>query len=122
MSIWENGKATEPMEKELICRIVERSIKAYGKMINNKDKDNNNGLMGLYIEDFIRKGKSMGKEYFTGETIVLLKESFMIIRYMVRESTFGKMEEFMMENGTIIECMVVEYLLGLMEGDMRDSI
>lgn len=122
MSIWENGKATEPMEKELICRIVERSIKAYGKMINNKDKDNNNGLMGLYIEDFIRKGKSMGKEYFTGEMIVLLKESFMIIRYMVRESTFGKMEEFMMENGTIIECMVVEYLLGLMEGDMRDSI
>lgn len=91
-------------------------------MINNKAMDNRNGMMGLYTKVIIYKEKNKEKEYLYGETIVHMKDNFMIIIFMEKGNMSGKMEESMRVNGQIIKCMVKVYLNGQMVGNIKVNI
>ncbi len=83
---------------------------------------NNHGQIKQYIKVNIKMEKSMAKECFYGLMIVLIKDNFLKIIFMVQENILGKMEEYIQDNGKIIKCKEKEFLHGQMEEDMKVGI
>ena len=110
------------MEKVHIYRLAEQDMKDFGKTINKRVKAKNHGLMEQLIEGHTKKEKSMETEFFTGEMTVRMREVFMKIKFTEKVNTYGRMEECMMEIGTITRCMVRVFSYGPMVESMMGSI
>jgi hypothetical protein len=92
-----------------------------GRRTNNMATDKRLGLMRQSTRDNIKMEKNMAREISFGRTIVAMKVNFSKITSMVLGNTSGKTEESTKVSGRTTKCKAKESLLGLMEGDMRDS-
>lgn len=102
------------MELDLFITIKEWSTQANGKMIKCMEKGNKDGLMELFLLEFFKKGLKF-KDSFIGLMEILIRDPFSIINFLVLELLLGVMEGILKGNGKIIPCMDKESLFGQMD-------
>lgn len=122
MSTKESGRMTKHMVEEYMSTQTGQNMLENGWKIVNMGKDLKHGLMGLFTLATIHMAKNTGSESLNGVTAHRTVDSFIIITYMEKEITHGRMEDSMMESGCKTKCMAKEFLLGLMAGDIWASI
>jgi hypothetical protein len=96
-------------------------MSAIGKMTSRMAKVNKNGKMVLSIRAAINQARNREKGHSSGVMIVPIRVISMKIISMVMASMYGKMAEYMRDNGIITRCMERANLHGLMVGNMRGS-
>ena len=109
---------------------MELNISVNGRMINKMELVKRFGLIKLVMRENTYREESTVKEFSNGLMVRNIEDSFNKIIYMEMESTNGKMEENMLDNGKIIEWMAEEYLsiikfrflLGMMAENMKENI
>jgi hypothetical protein len=77
-------------------------------MISRADLAKNYSLMEQYIRVTIKMVQDMGKENISGLMVAHIKEIFLRTVSRVEESSLGKMEEYIMENGSITKWKEME--------------
>lgn len=112
----------ELLEKAHITLHAGRNIRVSGNKTSSMVMVRKTGQMRQSIKDSIKMERNMGRDFFCGRMIALMKANFSRIIFMVLVNMSGKMDAFTKDNGKTIKCKAKEYLLGLMDGSMRENI
>jgi hypothetical protein len=87
------------MAREHIWQKMEESMKENGKTTNSKARELRNGQMELLLLVSIKTGRKMGRVFFAGIAVIIMREISKITKCMVRANMCGKIAEPIMENG-----------------------
>jgi hypothetical protein len=118
----ESGRMIKHMVEALMNILTERSILVIGLKINSTAMELRYGQMEVLMRVIMNLEKNMELELFNGLMEVLTLENFIVTIYTEWDYTLGKMVGNMKENGEQTKCMVKEFLVGLMEGNISESI
>ena len=80
-----------------------RNMKAIGKKISKMEKGNNIDPIVVGMKDFIKIGSNKEKDCFIGRMVPFFKEISLIMEQKDLEYIIGMMEENMKENGLEIK-------------------
>ena len=75
----------------------------------------NFGQTILFLLEYTNKARKMVGEHLIGVMEQNMKDSLLIIQYMVMESMYGQIRENILVNGKIIKWMGEENFIGQME-------
>ncbi len=110
------------MEKGNIFTTMVLNMLAIGRMISSTGTVRKHGRMELIMKDNMRKGKNMEKENLYLQMGQCMRDSSIIMTFMVMECTFGLITENIKENGKETKCMEKELQLGQMVEVTRESM
>ena len=102
--------------------LMELLIQEIGKKINNMAMEQRFGQTAQFMKAIMKWAKNMALACFHGLMVALTQANFIIIISMEEEYTLGVIPENTKENGEQIKCMVKGFLVGLMEGNILESI
>lgn len=114
-----NGKMIRHMGMENIRNQMVQSTMENGKMINKMAMESRSGLTDHILKDFTKMVLKKEKDISNGEMVHHMKAILVKTISMEKESIFGMMEEYIMDNGNLIKCMVKELSIGKMVVNMR---
>ena len=110
------------MERVNTCIRLECGMRAVGGMICNMGKGRRIGLMAVDMSAIILMGRRVAKAFMNGMMALCIKASERLIRFKVMGYIVPGMEGSIMANEKRILCMAREFMSGLMELNMRDSL
>ncbi|CAK66896.1 unnamed protein product (macronuclear) [Paramecium tetraurelia] len=115
-----NGQMILHVEKESILTQMELNMKVIGLMIINMATDLKLGQMVLDIKENINLGKKMDKVSQHLLMVPIMKEILLIMKFQDTEFINGQMDEYIQDNGKIINCTGKEISDGQMEGVSKE--
>jgi division protein CdvB (Snf7/Vps24/ESCRT-III family) len=119
----EIGQIIRLMDMGSIRKAMDKFIRDIGLMIYNMVLVKNVlHWMDPNIKENLQKEWKTAEEELISKMALIMKEIFLMILWMDRESVFGQMEENMKEIGWIIKCMEKEFLLGRMGLNMKENL
>lgn len=117
----DNGKMIRHMDLGNTRILMEPNMKVIGQTINNTVRVEKNGLMELSTKAITSMVKKMDLENSYGLIDPVTKEIFSIIIFTGMGNINGQMEDCLSVIGFVIKCMVLVFLLGLTEEDIREN-
>ena len=117
-----SGKMTKHRAKVYTLTETVLNMKECGKVINNTALEKKYGQMELNTKEITFKVKNMGLANSNGLTVQYMKEISSITIFTDKEHIDGAMVDSMKASGDKIECIIVEYSNGQMEGNILVSM
>ena len=116
------GKMTKLMGMDNILIQMEHNMKDIGLTISNTAKVKSIGQMEHNTKEHTNTVKKTGMASSYGQINPLIVVHSLTTIFMVTENIDGLTIESILEIGLIIKCTELEYLLGLMEENMKENI
>lgn len=117
-----SGSMIRQKGQESIRIWMERNTSVNGRKINNTAKVKKHGPIMPCTKASITSEKSKESVTFSGQMDQFTLDNSLITISKEKVSTNGQMADVLMESGGTIKCMEKEFLLGLMVGNMKESI
>ena len=115
------GKKIKLMDMEFIVILMVQGMKDFGKKIDRMVKEQKPGQMVLNTWENMSWERSMEKEHLIGQTVLLILVNLLTITLRVKVFTNGLILGGMMGIGKTIKWTEEEFLLGQMEGNMKEN-
>lgn len=98
------------------------SMRAIGQKTNSMEEEKRNGLMDLHTTETTKWDLNTVRDSLDGTTVTNMKVISQIIIFKEKENTPGKTGASLKAIGSIIRCMDLVYLHGLMVDGTKASI